>query len=491
MNEKVRIKLETLPNTVGIYKFLDKEKNVLYVGKALNLKSRVSSYFRDSLMDRPKIQPMIPLIDDIVVQEANNEIEALILESALVKELLPPFNSDLRDDKSYAWIYISTREEFPTVKIVRSIKKGEFKRGRMFGPYPSGYTIKRVYRYLRRIYPFCVCKNKDCKSSLDYHIGLCPGPYANSISKEEYRKNINNIIKFLNGKQSNHIKRLEREMIMYSKKQEFEKAGQLRDRINDLKYVGESIEFTYYDDAFSYRSKREKARKASSLSLELELGIKNIKRIECYDISNMQGKNAYGSMVVAQEGELKRSDYRIFKIKGIDSPNDPGMLKEVLSRRFKKIEKGVDSSLSSRPDIVLIDGASTQISTVKESVPEGIFVMGISKGKHLKRKGGLKVDEFWLLKDGEILQANIQNSEILIDLRNEAHRFAISHYRRKSLQESKKSLLDNIPGVGEKRKKELKKKFGSIQDIKKASIEEIVDVVKSEKVAKDIKNSLS
>jgi len=491
MNENIRIKLETLPNTVGIYKFLDKDKKILYVGKALNLKSRVSSYFRDSLVDRPKILPMIPLIDDIVVQEANNEIEALILESALVKELQPPFNSDLRDDKSYAWIYISTKDEFPTVKVVRSIRKGEYKRGRMFGPYPSGYTIKRVYRYLRRIYPFCICKNKDCKSSLDFHIGLCPGPYANAISKEEYRKNINNIIKFLNGRQSNHIKRLEKEMKLYSKNQEFEKAGQLRDRINDLRYVGESIEFTYYDDVFSYQSKREKARKASFLSLELELGIKKIRRIECYDISNMQGKNAYGSMVVAVDGELKRSDYRIFKIKGKDTPDDPGMLKEVLSRRFRKVEKEIDSSLSSRPEVVLIDGAYSQISTVKESIPDGIFVMGISKGKHIKRKGGQKTDEFWLLKENEVLQANIQNPEILIDLRNEAHRFAISHYRRKSIKDSKKSLLDSIPGVGEKRKKELKKVFGSIQELKKASLEEITRVVKSEKIARNIKDSLS
>ena len=491
MKEKIKRKLEVLPNTVGIYKFLDKDKNVLYIGKALNLKSRVSSYFRDSLADRVKIQPMIPLIDDISIQEANNEIEALILESALVRKLLPSFNSDLRDDKSYAWIYISTRDEFPTVKIVRSIKKGEFKRGSMFGPYPSGYTIKRVYRYLRRIYPFCTCKNKDCKSSLDFHIGLCPGPYAKGISKEEYRKNIYNIMKFLNGRQSNHIRRIEKEMKLYSGNQEFEKAAQLRDRINDLKYVGESIQFTYYDDALSYQSKREKARRASFLSLELELGVKNIKRIECYDISNMQGKNAYGSMVVAVDGELKRSDYRIFKIKGKDTPDDSGMLKEVLERRFKNVKKGIDESLSSQADIVLIDGASSQISTVKDAIPKEIFVMGISKGKHMKRKGGIKIDEFWILKGDAILRANIQNPEILIDLRNEAHRFAISHYRRKSIKESKKSLLDSIPGVGEKRKKELKKRFGNIQEIKNASIEEIFKIVKSKKVAQSIKNSLS
>ena len=491
MNEEIKIKLETLPTSTGVYKFLDKDGKILYIGKAINLKSRVSSYFRDSHFDRPHIRQMIPLIDDIQIQETNNEIEALVLESALVRDIQPPFNSDLKDDKSYAWIYVSTKDEFPTVKIVRSLKKGEYKGGRMFGPYPSGYTIQRVYRYLRRIYPFCTCKNKDCKSSLDFHIGLCPGPYAGAISKEDYRKNIDNIIKFLSGKQSDHIKRLEKEMKIYSDKQDYEKAAQLRDRIHDLKYIGENIDFTYYDDASSYTSRREKARKKSFESLELELGLNNLHRIECYDISNIQGKNAYGSMVVAVDGELKRSDYRIFKIKGLDTPNDPAMLKEVFERRFKRVSEDIDNSLSSKPDIVLIDGAITQMSTVKDTIPNDILIMGISKGKHIKRAGGMKRDEFWIIKDGEVLRADIQSPEIIIDLRNEAHRFAISHYRRKSIKESKKSLLDSIPGIGEKRKKLLKKRFNSIDDIKKASLEEISSIIKSRPVAERIKNSLN
>jgi excinuclease ABC subunit C len=491
MNERIRIKLETLPSSTGVYKFLDNKGKILYVGKAINLKSRVSSYFRDMHFDRPRIQQMIPLIEDIQIQETNNEIEALVLESALVREIQPLFNSALKDDKSYAWIFVSTGEEFPTVKIVRSLNKGEYKKGKMFGPYPSGYTIQRVYRYLRRIYPFCTCKNKDCRSSLDFHIGLCPGPYAGAISKDEYRKNIDNIVKFLNGKQGNHIKRLEKEMMVYSKDQNFEKAAQLRDRIRDLKYVGESINFTYYDDISSYKSRREQSRRKSFESLELELGIENLHRIECYDISNMQGKHAYGSMVVVVDGELKRSDYRIFKIKGQDTPNDPAMLKEVFERRFRTVTDDIDSSLSSRPDIVLIDGAITQISTVKGSIPSGIVVMGISKGKHIKRAGGMKVDEFWILKEGEILQANIQSPEVLIDLRNEAHRFAISHYRRRSIKESKKSILDSIPGVGEKRKKLLKKRYGSIEELRKAPIDEIVSIIKNRDTARRIKEVLN
>ncbi len=491
MTDTLKLKLESLPYTPGIYKFLDEKGNILYIGKAINLHSRVNSYFKQELYDRPRIRQMMPLVADIKIQETNNEIEALILESALVKETQPTFNSVLKDDKSYAWIYITTKEKFPTVKIVRSIKKGDFKKGRMFGPYPSGYTVKRVYTYLRKIYPFCTCKNKDCKSSLNFHIGLCPGPYAGAITQEKYRENIDNIIRFLNGKQVNHIKRLEKEMEMYSKKEDFEKAGQLRDRVKDLKYIGESIDFTYYDDTLSYKNRREKAREKSFGYLELELGVKGLKRIECYDISNMQGKHAYGSMVVAQDGEIKRSDYRIFKIKGKDTPDDFAMLKEVLQRRFSNMGKNTDSSLTKRPDIVLIDGGVGQMSSVMDSIPNGVLLMGISKGKHLKRVGKRKIDEYWISRDGEIYQIEISSPEILTDLRNEAHRFAISHYRKQSMKESKRSVLDSIVGVGEKRKKALIKSFGSIDTLKKAPLEDIVNVVKDRNVAKRVKESVT
>ncbi len=478
MDKNIQTKIDVLPDVPGIYKFLNDKGDILYIGKAINLKKRVSSYFHTDLQDRPRILQMIPYIKDIQIVETNNEIEALILESALVKKYQPLFNTDLKDDKSYAWIYIDTKSEFPTVKIVRTIKKGEYSKGKLFGPFPSGFTVKRVYSYLRKLYPFCTCKNKDCKTSLYFHIGLCPGPYAGAISKEKYRINIDNIIRFLSGKQQNHIKRLEKEMIQYSKNEEFEKASQLRDRINDLKYIGQDIDFTYYDDIESYESRREKARKTSSNYLAMELGIPKLNRIECYDISNIQGKHAYGSMVVALDGNLDRSEYRIFKIRESDLPNDYLMLKEVLSRRFK--------DKSTIPDIVLIDGGKGQLSSVFELIPSNTLLMGISKGKYLKKKGRNIKDEFWVVKNNEVLRINIDNPEILIDLRNEAHRFAILHYRKRSIKEQKQSILDQIDGIGIKRRKKLLKSFGSIEGIKKANYEEIYSVIKNKRVSKNI-----
>lgn len=483
MKSNIELKLDTLPNTPGIYKFLNNKGEILYIGKAIDLKKRVSSYFLKDPIDRPRIMQMLPLVSDIQTIETNNEIEALVLESALIKKYQPIYNTDLKDDKSYAWIYINTKDEFPTVKIVRTIRKGEYERGKLFGPYPSGYTVKRVYSYLRKLYPFCTCKNKDCKSSLYFHIGLCPGPYAGAISKEDYRKNINNIIKFLQGKQSNHIKRLEKEMLMYSKNQEYEKALQLRDRINDLKYIGQDIDFTYYDDIQSYESKRQKARKESFKYLSIELGIPNLHRIECYDISNISGKFAYGSMVVAQDGVIERSQYRIFRIKESDKPNDYKMLREVLQRRFMDKEN--------IPQLVLIDGGKGQLSSVRDILPESITLMGISKGKYLKRSGGIQSDEFWICRSGEIFRIELDTPQILIDLRNEAHRFAISYYRKRSIKESKKSVLDMIEGVGPKRRKELIKKFGSIDGIKNASFDEINKVVNNKKVAEQLIKDIS
>ncbi|MDY0097507.1 MAG: excinuclease ABC subunit UvrC [Candidatus Dojkabacteria bacterium] len=482
MNKRLLEKLNTLPDLPGVYKFLNKKSEILYVGKALNLKKRVTSYFQSDISQRPRIVQMMPLVSDFEVIETNNEIEALILESALVKKHKPYFNTQLKDDKSYAWIYINSKDEIPTVKIVRTIKKGEYSRGKLFGPYPSGLSIKRVYTYLRKLYPFCTCKNKDCSSSLYFHIGLCPGPYAGAITKKEYRKNINSIIRFLSGKQQNHIKRLEREMKIYSKQQDYEKATQLRDRINDLKYIGQDIDFTYYDDTESYESRRSKARKSSFNSLSIELGIPKLERIECYDISNIQGKHAYGSMVVAIEGKLDRSEYRIFKIRGLDTPNDFKMLEEVLERRFKHKEN--------LPQLVLIDGGKGQLNSVKDVIPKDIFLMGISKGRYLKRRGKTLLDEYWIFNGKEILRVDIDSPEILIDLRNEAHRFAISHFRKESIKQSKVSKLDSIEGIGEKRRKGLIKTFGDIEGIKKATDGEIYKVVKNKEVIKRIRTTL-
>ncbi|NLB12039.1 GIY-YIG nuclease family protein, partial [Candidatus Dojkabacteria bacterium] len=354
-----KLKIDLLPQKPGIYKFLDKEKEILYIGKATNLKNRVRSYFSSNLYDRPRIKQIIPLIHSIEVIETNNEIESLVLESILIKKYKPLYNTEKKDDKSYVWIYISTKDIFPTVKIVRKVTNTELKKGRLFGPYPNSSSTKRIFTYLRKLYPFCTCKKETSRECLYFHLGLCPGPYSGHISKDDYRKNINEIIKFLEGRKRGQIKELEREMKIYSQDKKYEKAAELRDKITDLKYLGESIDFVYEDTEKSYLERRKETLKRSFLALKTEIGVRTLSRIECYDVSNIQGKNAYVSMVVAEDGIINRSQYRIFKIKGEEKPNDPLMLKEAISRRFdiKNREK-----YDKLPDLVLIDGGKAQLS---------------------------------------------------------------------------------------------------------------------------------
>lgn len=477
-----------LPQKPGIYKFYDKNGTILYIGKALSLRNRVQSYFSDSLSDRPYVKKMVPLISDIKVVQTNNEIESLVLESNLIKKYKPKYNSDLKDDKSYAWIFVSTKDDYPLVKIIRNISNDELQRGKLFGPYPNSQSAKRVFTYLRKLYPFCTCTSQKAnkeKKCMYYHLGLCPGPYQGLISKDDYRKNIKEIINFLKGKKRGHILTLERQMKEYSREKEYEKAAELRDKIEDLKYLGESIDFRIDDNEESYVERRKRVLLSNFSMLKSELGIVTLKRIECYDISNIQGRDAYGSMVVAENGEIKRGEYRIFKIKSIETPNDMYMLKEVLKRRFDDKNK---SKYPKSPEIVLIDGGKAQLSVVKSVVPENIFLIGISKGKKYKKRGGRLVDEFWVLDNENkgIVNKRITNKSILVDLRDEAHRFAILHHRKARVRKGLQSELLKIEGVGQKSKNKLIKYFKSVENIKGANREEINKALNNRRIAENV-----
>ncbi len=475
--------VDKLPISFGVYKFYDSKRDILYVGKAINLRNRVKSYFNNDLLDRPYVKQMIPLINSIEFVKTNNEIESLVLESALIKKYKPKYNSDLKDDKSYVWIYIPVKDEFPTVKIVRKISNDDLKRGELFGPYPKGSTVKRIFTYLRKLYPFCTCRKENSKECLYYHLGLCPGPHQGHISKEDYRKNINEIIKFLRGRKRGHLNELEKEMNKLSLSKKYEQAALVRDRLYDLKYLGEKSEFEYGDDEESYIERRKKMLLSNFHDLRIELGMKTLTRIECYDISNIQGIFPYASMSVAEHGEIKNGEYRIFKIQNLDTPNDPEMLKEVLTRRFKHIEK-----YPRKPDIVLIDGGKSQLSVVSNSVPKDVLLLGISKGKRLKRAGKKTVDEFWMVdrNSNEVCPIKLKNRAILIELRDEAHRFAILHHRKARVREGKHSELENIVGLGRKGQVRLLKQFKSIDGIKRASFEEINLVIRNSSTSKNI-----
>lgn len=487
MNQQLKDKIALLPNKSGVYKFLSKDGSILYIGKASSLKNRVSSYFTSDHFDRPRIIQMLAQIEDLETVETENEVESLILESALIKEYQPLYNSDLKDDKSYAWLYINTQDDYPTVKIVRAIKKEEYKKGKLFGPYPSGRAIQRVFKYLRKLYPFCTSKDPT-KPCFHYYIGLCPGP---DVTKEQYRENINQIIKFLQGRKKTHIHDLEREMQTYAKEQNYEKAAELRDKISDLKYLGQKIGFTYFDTEQDYLLSREERIKESLEALCAELGLNNAERIECYDISNIKGQLAYGSMVVALNGINTSSEYRVFKIKEIGQSNDPAMIKEVLKRRLKYLNIPGDDSLNEKPDIILIDGAATQLKAVAKLIPENIFLMGISKGRRYKRAGGKKKDEFWAIRGKLVLQLSLRHTQILTNLRDESHRFALLHHRKLRKFVQRKSILDEIKGIGPKKKKALIKKFGSVMGIKEAGREEISEILKNQKLTDELITTLS
>lgn len=480
-------KIQMIPPTPGVYKFLNEKGDIIYIGKAINLKSRVSSYFTSNHADRPRIIHMIPLITDIDFTVTDNEIEALVLESALVKQFLPLYNSDLKDDKSYAWLYINTKDEYPTVKIIRTIKKGEYNRGKLFGPYPSGRSIKRVFNYVRKIYPFCTSKDptKPCFYS---RIGLCPGPNA---TKEEYNANIQGIIDFLKGNNQSHLKYLEAKMLEYSTNSEYEKAAEIRDKIADLKYLGSEIKFTYFNSEDEYIDDRGQRAKTQVKKIASILGLEKLVRIECYDISNIQGKLAYGSMVVSVDGTPTNSQYRIFRIKTVYVPNDPLMLKEVLRRRFAHIGKDKDESLNQKPDLILIDGGKGQLSVIKEEIPSDIFTLGITKGRRYKRKGGRLKDEFIRYSNEEVVPVNLgKYTQVLSILRDEAHRFAILHHRKLRKFVQKKSILDDVKGLGPISKRKLLREFGSVSELKKLTSDQLYTVLKNKVTVENLLKAL-
>lgn len=480
----LELQLSLLPRNCGVYKFKDAQNNILYVGKAHNLKSRVSSYFTDTHYDRPRIIQMIPLIVDIETISTDNDIEALVLESALIKQLQPKYNSLAKDDKSYAYLYINHKDPYPTVKIIRQVTKEQLKNGKTFGPYPNGSAIKRVFKYLRKIYPFCISKDPT-KPCFDMHIGLCPGP----IPSEKYKENIESIIKFLSGKNKQLITELESKMSEYSKNLEYEKAAIIRDKIDDLKYLTSKINVDNQSSETEYIQMKKELALKNTLKLAKELEIQSARRIECYDISNTQGKNAYGSMTVALDGEIDTAEYRIFKIKQLDTPNDPLMLTEVLQRRLKHIENDIaDSSLNDRPDILLIDGGKSQLSVISENIDFNGTILGITKGRRYKRKGGKLLDEFLILKEKSILPIKLRTTKLLLQLRDEAHRFAILHHRKNRVVTQTKSYLDEIQNVGPKTKKILKQNFNSKDELKNSSEEKLLTLINNKRVVKSIIN---
>lgn len=444
-------KLSELP---GCYLFKAKKGEVLYVGKAINIKKRVTQYFRNTRGIEKRIRQMVAdasRVDTIVV---GSEIEALILEANLIKKYKPKYNSLLKDDKSFTWIVI-TNEPFPRVITTRKVKL--FPNARIFGPYPLGAALSETLRFLCSVFPYRRCKHpisadlnvkdlKEIKRCFYYHLGDCVVEADGTIDQKRYMKNIHSIVLFLQSRKPSLINRLKREMKILSETNDYEQAAKVRDQIDALETISKRVYIQWGQDEYDIRStQRQRARNGLQALIEIlihqkitskkptEYYIDN-HRIECYDISNISGELATGSMVVFEAGQKKTSDYRRFRIRLINKPNDYKMMQEVFSRRFARSGKEItqakefkDPSFSKLPKLIIVDGGKGQRNAAEKALAKNpgvpsIPIIGLSK----------RNEELWV-KDEKypIVLPKASDALFLVErIRDEAHRFAINYHRK-------------------------------------------------------------
>ena len=576
----IEAEIKKLPSKPGVYIMRDKNDAIIYVGKAVSLKNRVSQYFRKT-NKTVRIQRMVSLIDHFEYIVVDNEAEALILECNLIKKNMPKFNVLLKDDKAYPYIKIDVKSDYPNVFYTRSIKNDGAK---YFGPYANPYAAKEMINFIKERFQIRQCKvfKSNKRACLNYHIKRCLAPCVNYVSKEEYRKQIDQIIMLLEGKTESIIKNLENEMKKAAEKQDYETAAKLRDRISAIehfsqeqkvsnineksidvigvfkneidcvveiffvrnsKMIGRENYFLsnmadenisnilsdfvkqYYLQKEEFPSKimmqediedkeiierilTEKSGKKvefktpqkgeklrfvemavnnAKITLEnktkekhdLVLGLKQAlnleklpRKIECFDISNLAGDYMVAGMCVAIDGLIKKNLSRRFKIKTVFTQDDPRCTEEVVTRRLKHSIENPKGGFGELPNVIFADGGITQIRAIKRATAKynlQIPVFGMVKDDKHSTKN--------LIDEGRnVITLTEEQMNFVTRMQDEVHNVAIEYNRKLREKEATKSELDNIPGIGEKKKQELLKAFGSIQGIKKASIEEITKI---------------
>ena len=584
--------LKKIPDAPGVYLMHDEYDDIIYVGKAKLLKRRVRQYFQSSRNHSPKIVHMVEHIRRFEYIVTDSELEALVLESNLIKKNRPKYNTMLMDDKSYPFIKVTVKEAFPRVMMSRDAKHDN---NRYFGPFTSAYAVKETTDLLCGIYKIRTCNRRLPKDigkerpCLDYHIDRCSAPCAAKISEEDYRKNIDEVVRFLKGNHDELIKNLTDKMNAAAGKFEYEDAAKYRDLIENVKHVTQKQKITEDDGAdrdivgyavqngdavvqvFFIRNgkllgrdnfhmtvaesdtgseiisqfikqyyggtpyvpsnilvsdapedievieewlsslkgkkvnivtpvkgkkeklvvlasenaalvlkndaeklKREEARTTGAVrEIGEAIGIPDINRIEAYDISNTNGVESVGSMVVFEKGRPKKHDYRKFTIKTIKGPDDYGSMREVLTRRFKRALDGngsANTSFDLLPDVLLMDGGKGQVHvalSVLSQLGLDIPVAGMVKDDHHNTRG-------LLFNDREIpLDTHSEGFKLITRIQDEAHRFAIEFHKSRRSKAQVKSVLDDIPGIGPARRAALLRRFGDIEGIRKASVEEL------------------
>ena len=578
--------IKRLPNLPGVYKMLGKNGDIIYVGKAKSLKSRVNSYFAKTI-DHPKTRALVQRIDNIETIITRSETEALLLEQNLIKLHRPPYNVLLRDDKSYLYVFISADKPYPRLAYGRG--KGQHQKGRFFGPFPSAHAAKQTLLMMQKMFMVRQCTNaffaQRQRPCLEYQIKRCKAPCVGLVSPEDYADDVNNTIRFLKGEGTDLQVKLVGKMEQAAEDMNFEQAASYRDQLSMLREVqakqavytvkGEadiiaiasqagitcvhvmnvrngqvlggnnyfpdvdsendiadnlsefvsSFYFQVSDDLpeeliishelpdqtamtealtetfgkkvtikTKVREQRNEwltlAQMNANNALQTKLGDylevksrfnalnavlkeplqgKSLDRIECFDISHTMGEATIASCVVADQGGLRKRDYRQYAIHGITGGDDYAAMKQVLNRRYSK---------QPLPDLLLIDGGKGQLNMAKDVLSElGILpqtlLVGVAKGEG--RKAGLEVLHF-IDREPLDLPADSKALHLIMHIRDEAHRFAITAHRKKRDKRRSSSVLEAIPGLGEKRRRELLNHFGGLQQLLGASQDEIGQV---------------
>lgn len=606
--------LKKLPNKPGVYIMRDDKDVILYVGKAVNLHSRVRSYFRENIGRGPAIDKMVSLIARFEYIVTDSELEALVLENNLIKEHSPKYNTLLKDDKTYPYIKVTLGEEFPRILFSRSMKKDKSK---YFGPYTSAAAVKDTIELLNKLYQLRTCNRslpRDIgveRPCLNYHIKQCLAPCQGYVDKEQYRRQVAGALEFLNGNYNLILKDLEEKMKEAAKQLEFEEAARIRDLYNSVKQVSQKQKITdsagedkdvialyqdeteavvqvffvrdgkligrehYYMTNVSENNKpgilqdfvkqfyagtpfiprelmlqyevedreliekwlgerrggrvylrvpkigskeklvelaaqnaklilsqdREKLKREEGRTIgavkEIAglLGIGHIDRMEAFDISNINGFENVGSMVVYEKGKPKRSDYRKFRIKSVSGPDDYACMREVLTRRFlhgmeesKELkERQIDEecgSFTRFPDLLLMDGGRGQVNialSVLEELCIDIPVCGMVKDDNHRTRG-------LYFRNVELpIDTRSEGFKLITRIQDEAHRFAIEYHRSLRSKSQVKSVLDDIPGVGPARRKALMRRFKSLEEIKNATMEQLLEIPEmNERTAQEV-----
>jgi excinuclease ABC subunit C len=588
ISSSIKIELSTMPRQPGVYQFLNKENKIIYIGKAKNLKKRVSSYFRGTISSR-KTKNLVKNIAEIKHVVVNSESDALLLENTLIKKFQPKYNILLRDDKTYPWIVIKN-EAFPRVLTTRRVEKDG---SEYFGPFTNYKTVRTIMGIFSNLYSLRTCsfdlsskniENKKYKVCLEFHIGNCLGGCEGKQTEDNYQIYISNIRDFLKGKISSSINYFKNEMNIASENLNFEKAQRAKEKIDLLNnyqskstvvdsklksidvfsiisdathaYVnylqvayGRVVRFDNIEikkkldesdkeillmsilnlrDKFSSKNKlvianvdfdnildikfinpktgdnkkilnlslrnatqfkleklkqiqivdpeRHSSRIMNQMKLDLRLN-ENPVHIECFDNSNIQGSNPVASCIVFKNAKPSKKDYRLFNIKTVEGPDDYASMEEVVFRRYKRIL----NEKSHLPNLIVIDGGKGQLSSSikalkKLNLDKKIAILGIAK----------RLEEIFYPNDPVPLYLNKKSEtlKVIQQMRNEAHRFAISFHRKKRSKQALSSTFDSIPGIGEKTKIQLLKKFKSLKKINEISDELLIKEIGISKTKK-------